>query len=240
VTKKEITQNGKIVKQQFPVYFVSEVLTGSKRFYFEMEKICYAVIMSARKLQHYFEAHTIRIPTSQPLNDIFGNRDSSERISNWAIELLEHVVDIEKRRAIKFQILADFVAEWTELDFAIEGVVPKSPWLVCCDGAWGAAGAGAAAILTSSSGIKLRYAARLQFSKETDKCTNNITEYEAILLGLRKLRAIRVQRCILRADSKVVVRQIEKEYIAKEPTLKKYLALLRRMEFFQGFHRRVH
>jgi ribonuclease HI len=123
-----------------------------------------------------------------------------------------------------------------ELIFATEGAVPKSSWLVCCDGAWGAAGARVAAILTSPSGIKLRYAARLQFSKEIDKCTNNIIEYEAILLELRKLRAIRVQRCILCTDSKVVVDQIEKECIAREPTLKKYLTLVRRMEiFFKGF-----
>jgi hypothetical protein len=82
VTEKEIMQNGKTMKQHLPVYFVSEVLTGSKRFYSEMEKIYYAVIMSARKLRHYFEAQTIRIPTSQLLNDIFRNRDSSGRISN--------------------------------------------------------------------------------------------------------------------------------------------------------------
>jgi hypothetical protein len=81
VPDKEIMQNGKTMKQQFPVYFISEVLTWSKRFYFGMEKICYAVIMSARKLRHYFEAHTIRIPTSQLLNDIFRNRDNSRRIS---------------------------------------------------------------------------------------------------------------------------------------------------------------
>jgi ribonuclease HI len=71
-----------------------------------------------------------------------------------------------------------------ELGFTTEGAVPKSPWLVCWDGAWGAAGVGATAILTSPSGIKLRYVVRLLFSNETDKCTNNITEYEAILLGL--------------------------------------------------------
>jgi hypothetical protein len=62
VTEKEIMQNGKIAKQQFPVYFVSEVLMGSMRFYSEMEKICYTVIMNAHKLRHYFEAHTIRNP----------------------------------------------------------------------------------------------------------------------------------------------------------------------------------
>jgi ribonuclease HI len=64
------------------------------------------------------------------------------------------------------------------------------------DGAWGSTGAGATSILISPSGIKLRYAARLQFASETDKCTNNIVEYEAILLGLRKLRAIGVQICV--------------------------------------------
>jgi ribonuclease HI len=98
----------------------------------------------------------------------------------------------------------------------------------------GAAGAGTAAILTSPSGIKLRYAARLQFSNEANKCTNNIAEYEAILLGLHKLWAIGVQRCILHTDSKVVAGQIEKECIAREPTLEKYLSLVRRMDFFRA------
>jgi ribonuclease HI len=48
------------------------------------------------------------------------------------------------------------------------------------------------------------YAARMQFNNESDKCTNNIAEYEATLLGLRKLRAIGVQKCILRTDFNVV------------------------------------
>jgi hypothetical protein len=62
------------------------------------------------------------------------------------------------------------------------------------------------------------------------------SECEAILLGLRKLRAIRVRRCILHTNSKVVNGQIEKECIAREATLQKYLALVRRMEKnFRGF-----
>jgi ribonuclease HI len=69
--------------------------------------------------------------------------------------------------------------------------------------------------LISPSIIKLRYAARLKFTKETYRCRNNIPEYEAILLGLHKLRAIRVQRCVMRTNSKVVSSQIEKECIAR-------------------------
>jgi hypothetical protein len=127
VIEKETTHNDKIVKQQFLVYFMSKVLTGSKRFYSEVEKICYAVIMSARKLQHYFKAHTIRVLTNQPLNDIFGNRESSRRISNWAMELSDHIVEFKKHSAIKSQILANFVVEWTVPGSMIEGIVPKSP-----------------------------------------------------------------------------------------------------------------
>jgi ribonuclease HI len=70
----------------------------------------------------------------------------------------------------------------------------------------------------------------LQFNSEAEKCTNNIAEYEAILLGLHKLRVIGVQRWTLCTDSKVVAGQIEKECIARKPTLKRHLALVRRME----------
>jgi ribonuclease HI len=75
---------------------------------------------------------------------------------------------------------------------ATEGEVLESSRLVYSDRAWGAVGAWASVILISPSGIKLRYVARMQFNNEADKCTNNIAEYEAILLRFRKLRAIGV------------------------------------------------
>jgi hypothetical protein len=68
---------------------------------------------------------------------------------------------IKKRSTIKSQILADFVAEWTEPGSITEGAILESPWLVYCDGSWGTAGAGAATILISPSGIKLCHAARM-------------------------------------------------------------------------------
>jgi hypothetical protein len=123
------------------VYFVLEILTGSKKLYSEMEKNCYAIILSSQKLRHYFEAHTIKVPTNQPLKNTFGNRDSSRRISKWEMELSEYVIDFEKRITIKSQVLTDFVAEWIEPRSAIEGEVPETSWVVYCDGAWEATGA---------------------------------------------------------------------------------------------------
>jgi hypothetical protein len=76
-----------------------------------MEKISYVVVISARKLRHYFEAHNVRILTNQPLNDIFGNQDCSCRIGRWAMELSKHARHFKKRSAIKSQVLANFIAD---------------------------------------------------------------------------------------------------------------------------------
>jgi hypothetical protein len=43
---------------------MSKALAGSKIYYSQMEKIYDAVVMSSRKLQHYFEAHTARVVTN--------------------------------------------------------------------------------------------------------------------------------------------------------------------------------
>jgi hypothetical protein len=43
------------------------------------------------------------------------------------MELSEHVVDFEKRRAIKSQVLADFITDWTEPSSYIEGQVTDTP-----------------------------------------------------------------------------------------------------------------
>jgi ribonuclease HI len=67
---------------------------------------------------------------------------------------------------------------------------------VFCDGSWGTFDVGAATILISSSKIKTYYTAGLEFS-----CTNNITEYEALLLGLRKLKAMGIRRVVLKSES---------------------------------------
>jgi hypothetical protein len=181
------TEKGKL---QSPVYFVSEALAGSKLHYSELEKIAYAVIMTTRKLRHYFEAHRVTVLTDQPLNDLFINKEGSSRIAKWATELSEYTIDFGKRSAIKSQVLADFIADWTSPSniTADEELVPI--WEIRCDGAWGRKGAGIAAIITSPTGIKPRYAARLDYKDPSDRCTNNTTEYEALLLGLRKVRAL--------------------------------------------------
>jgi hypothetical protein len=53
-TRKGYKKKQEKTTQKVTIYFISEALTGSKRYYSKMEKICYAVVMSAGNLRHYF------------------------------------------------------------------------------------------------------------------------------------------------------------------------------------------
>jgi ribonuclease HI len=221
--------------RQCPVYFVSEVLTTSKCNMTEMEKIAYAVVMASRKLCHYFEAFKVWVTSDRGLAELFRNPEASVRIAKWAAELSGYHITFEPRTAIKSQVLEDFIVDWTgpitQPDEPAEKV-----WTIHCDGAWCHAGTGAAAVITSPTGVKHRYAARLSFALESDRCTNNVAEYEAVILGLRKLRALGVTTCIIKTDSKVVVGQVEKDYAAKDLALMQYLTAVRSLERqFKGF-----
>jgi ribonuclease HI len=198
-------------------------------------KNCLRSPMASRKLRHYFEAFKVRVTSDRGLGKLFRNPEASVRIAKWAAELSEYHITFELRTTIKSQVLADFIVDWTGPTRQQEEPSEKV-WSIHYDGAWCHVGAGATAIITSPTGIKHRYTARLSFALESDRCTNNIAEYEAVILGLHKLKALGVTTCIIKTDSKVVAGQVEKDYSAKDPALMQYLTAVRSLEKqFKGF-----
>jgi hypothetical protein len=151
--------------------------------------------MASRKLRHYFEAFKVWVTSDRGLGELFRNPEPQNtaeiRIAKWAADLSGYHITFEPRTAIKSQVLADFIVDWTGPTRQQEEP-PEKVWTIHCDGAWCHAGAGAAAIITSPKGVKHRYATRLSFALESDRCINNITEYKTVILGLRKLRALGV------------------------------------------------
>jgi ribonuclease HI len=219
------------VKRQTTVYFVSEVLNLSKKNYTELEKVLYAVLMASRKLWHYFQAYHIIVPSSQPLKDIMRNKEATRKIGKWAVELNEFTIDYVHRSSIQSQALADFIVDWTPGAQGEEATKDAEAWTMFCDGSWGTFGAGAAAVLVAPSKVKTCYAIKLDFN-----CTNNIAEYEALLLGLRKLKAMGIRRAILKTDSQVISGHVDKSSKTRDPKLEKYLDAVRRLEAsFEGF-----
>jgi hypothetical protein len=95
---KERCKNGR--PQQWPFYFVSEVLTNSKCNMIELENIAYTIIMASCKLRHYFEPHKIRISTDRGLGDLFRNPEASIRIAKWEAEHSGYNVTSEPRTTI--------------------------------------------------------------------------------------------------------------------------------------------
>jgi ribonuclease HI len=159
------------------------------------------------------------------------NREAIGRIEKWAAELNEFTIDYVHRSSIQSQALADFIVDWTPGAQEEEINKDAEAWMVFCDGSWRTFGAVAAAILVAPSKVRTCYAAKLDFS-----CTNNIAEYEALLLGLRKLRAMGIRRAILKTDSQVISGHIDKSSKARDPKLEKYLDTVRRLEAsFEGF-----
>jgi hypothetical protein len=115
---------------------------------------------------------------------LFTNKEASTRIIKWGAELSEYTVGFERRSAIKSQVLADFVVDWTSPTHNLDEET-LTPWVVQCDGSWCHKGVGILAVVTSPTGVVIRYAARLIFAKD-EHSTNNTIEYEALLLVLKK------------------------------------------------------
>ena len=130
-----------------------------------MEKLILALVTTARKLHPYFQAHTIEIPTEYPMKQVLHKPETSGRLMKWAIELSEFDIRYKQKTAIKRQILADFVMEFTSVELAeATQTTPDLPiWRLSADGAANAQGSGASLILTSLEGIDIEYALRFGF-----------------------------------------------------------------------------
>ena len=97
------------------------------------------------------------------------------------------------------------------------------------DGAFTRQGVGAGAVLISPTKDKLYYAVQLCF-QQGKKVSNNITEFERLLAGLRATAALGVKRLTIKGDSQLLVTFSNKVYEPKDEHMEAYLAEVRKME----------
>ncbi|KAL5541181.1 hypothetical protein UlMin_042654 [Ulmus minor] len=208
---------------QWPIYYTSKSLLDAETRYPEVEKLALALIVAARKLRPYFQAHTIIVPTKFPLKQILQKPDTSGRLAKWSIELGEFDILFKPHTAIKGQALADFIVEFmyqpTSLELAKELVPsPSSLWHLYVDRSSTDNCSGAGVILVSPERVRLSCALRFRF-----KATNNQAEYEALLAGLRLAKEVSARHILIYSDSQLIVNQVNSEYQAKGEKMASYL-----------------
>jgi hypothetical protein len=152
----ERQEDGHAYTVQRQVYFVSEVLSESKARYQPVQKVLYVVLITSRKLRHYFQEYSISVVTDYPLDDILRNQDATRRISKWAVELGALNIDFKPHTVIKSQALVDFMAEWRENQLPTPTERPEH-WVMYFDGSLKLEGAGAGVLLISPTGEQLKY-----------------------------------------------------------------------------------
>ncbi|XP_019194876.1 PREDICTED: uncharacterized protein LOC109188702 [Ipomoea nil] len=191
---------------QHSVYYVSRSLKAAETRYTALEKIVYALVVTVLKRAPYFQAHTVRVLTDQPLGSVLRNPLSSGRLVKWAVELTQYGIEYQPRPSIKGQALADFLVECTageeEKEHASESC-PGEWWEMHADGASSRQHCGGGVMLITPEGFRLYYALRYLFST-----SNNEAEYEAVLNGLRLAKALGVERLRIKTNSRLVVGQI--------------------------------
>ncbi|XP_031095101.1 uncharacterized protein LOC115999386 [Ipomoea triloba] len=133
--------------------------------------------------------------------------------------LTQFAIEYCPRPAIKGQALADFLVECTAREQPGETCPMEhgQTWGLSTDGSSSKKGAGGGVVITSPEGFKLYYALLFRFTP-----TNNEAEYEALLGGIDRVKALGATTVKITTDSALVVGQVLGTYEAKGDRLIRY------------------
>ena len=101
--------------------------------------------------------------------------------------------------AIKSQVLADFVAEWTETQMPLVAV-DQEYWMMYFNRSLMKKGAGVGLVFVSPHEVCMRHVIRIHFP-----VSNNVVEYEALVNGLRIAIELGIRRLDVQGGSQLVV-----------------------------------
>ncbi|XP_049356393.1 uncharacterized protein LOC125821006 [Solanum verrucosum] len=219
-------ENGK--GKENSLYYLSRMMTPNELKYSPIEKLCLALVFSIQKMKHYFQAHVVRlISKANPIKFVMSKPVLNDRLARWYLQFQQFEIVYVPQKAVKGQALADFLAdhpipddwelndELPDEDAMVVEVQP--PWKMYFDGASHREGAGAGVIFVTSREEILPYSFTL-----TQCCSNNIAEYQALILGLEMAVDMKQLQLQVFGDSELVINQLLGSYEVKKPELRLY------------------
>ncbi|CAL9006205.1 unnamed protein product [Prunus brigantina] len=186
---------------ELPIFYMSHALQDAEQRYPQLEQLAYALVLSARRLRPYFQAHSINVLTNQPLRQVLQKPETSGRLIKWAIELGEFDICYHPWPSEKGQAVADFISEFTIPADADPPLSSADPSMASTDSS-SAEGSGAGLVLKTPDHTTIEYAIRFQF-----RASNNEAKYEALLAGLRLAQHTGAEWLLIYSDSQLVVNQ---------------------------------
>uniref|UniRef100_A0A7N2N597 RNA-directed DNA polymerase n=1 Tax=Quercus lobata TaxID=97700 RepID=A0A7N2N597_QUELO len=210
------------------LYYLSRTLNGAELNYSPIEKMCLALFFAIDKLEHYMQAYTVRlIAKADPIKYVLSRPVVSGRIARWAVLLQQYDLAYIPQKAVKGQALADFLADhpvpsdWEfSDDFPDEDVfyIEEMPsWIMFFDGVARQEGAGAGVVFVSPQRQILLYSFSL-----SELCSNNVAEYQALIIGLQMAIEMGIAQLEIFGDSKLIINQILEQYDVKKEDLIPY------------------
>ncbi|CAL2247648.1 unnamed protein product [Prunus armeniaca] len=111
-----------------------------------------------------------------------------------------------------------------ELPEMVAAVIEEEPWTLYFDGSSTSKGGGAGVVLINPDGHATALSFKLDFP-----CTNNVTEYEAFIMGLSTAKEMGAERMKVIGDSILVLSQLQGSFAVKEVTLAPYQTAAERL-----------
>jgi ribonuclease HI len=140
------------------------------------------------------------------------------------MEFMGETLAYAPHKAIKSQILTDFVAEWADTQLPPLQIQAEC-WTLYFDRSVMKTGAGAGLLFISPLGEHMRYMIRMHFP-----ASNNMAEYEALLCGLRIATEIGIKCLDVRGDSQLVIDQVMKNASCHDDKMEAYCNAMRALE----------
>jgi ribonuclease HI len=164
------------------------------------------------------------VVSKYPLSEVIQNPEAEGRIAKWALELMGQNITYAPRSAIKLRVLANIVAEWTEVQTPLTPFEHET-WTMYFDGSVMKEGVGAGLVFISPLGVRIEYMVRLHFP-----ASNNVTEYETLINRLRVAIELRFRHLEIRGDLELGFDQVMKEKNCLNPKMAAYCRAVHELE----------